>query len=103
MPLRRHKKNTGIDGGRSHSQEKWEAKTKEARKIYTSKPWREARKVFLAANPICCAPGCTTAARIVDHRVPHRGDMHLFWDQSNWQPMCDHHHQVKRGKERHEP
>jgi hypothetical protein len=28
--------------------------------------------------------------------------MNLFWDQSNWQPMCDHHHQVKRGKERHD-
>ena len=101
MPLRRHKRNTGISGGRSHTQEKWEAKTREARKIYTTKEWREARKLFLSVNPICAVEGCNEEARIVDHIVPHRGDMNLFWDQSNWQPMCDHHHQVKRGKERH--
>jgi 5-methylcytosine-specific restriction protein A len=24
---------------------------------------------------------------VVDHRIPHRGDKRLFWDQSNWQSM----------------
>ena len=25
---------------------------------------------------------------MVDHKVAHKGDMKLFWDRANWQPMC---------------
>lgn len=32
---------------------------------------------------------------VVDHIVPHRGDQKLFWDRGNWQPLCEHHHNVK--------
>ena len=32
---------------------------------------------------------------VVDHIIPHRGDQKLFWDRSNWQPLCEHHHNVK--------
>jgi len=28
------------------------------------------------------------AATVVDHITPHRGDMTLFWDKSNWQSLC---------------
>lgn len=30
-----------------------------------------------------------TPARVVDHITPHRGDVALFWDESNWQALCD--------------
>ena len=39
--------------------------------------------------------GKITEATVVDHIIPHRGDMKLFWDKSNWQPLCEHHHNVK--------
>ena len=29
-----------------------------------------------------------TAASVVDHIKPHKGDKALFWDQANWQPLC---------------
>lgn len=57
---------------------------------YTSK-WRKARDVFLRAYPICeyCeARGDVTAANVVDHRTPHRGDQKLFWDRKNWAACC---------------
>lgn len=59
--------------------------------------WQRARLAFLsrAENALCrmCeAEGRTTAAEVVDHIVPHRGDPVLFWDRSNWQPLCAHHH-----------
>ena len=38
-----------------------------------------------------------TPATVVDHIVPHRGDKKLFWDQSNWQPLCKEHHDKKTG------
>jgi len=28
------------------------------------------------------------AAQLPDHIEPHKGDVALFWDQSNWQPLC---------------
>ena len=53
--------------------------------------WQKARAAYLATHPLCrhCqAKGLTTAAAVVDHVTPHRGDMELFWDPDNWQPLC---------------
>lgn len=50
------------------------------------------------ANPFCVKcyeEGHITMATVVDHIVPHRGDQKLFWDRGNWQPLCEHHHNVK--------
>lgn len=53
--------------------------------------WRKARVGFLASHPLClmCEQlGRITAASVVDHIKPHKGDQALFWDRSNWQPLC---------------
>ena len=60
--------------------------------------WQAASKAHLRANPIC-ACGCGRAADVVDHRVPHRGDMALFWDRSNWQSMAKACHDAKTARE----
>ena len=39
----------------------------------------------------------------MDHIRPHRGDPVLFWDQTNWQPLCKHHHDVKTRNEDQHP
>lgn len=60
--------------------------------------WRRESKAFLAAHPLCAEcqkEGRYVQATVVDHIVPHRGDQKLFWDRSNWQPLCEHHHNVK--------
>lgn len=55
---------------------------------YTSK-WDQARAEYLARpeNRLCRC-GCGRTANVVDHVVPHRGDMKLFWDRKNWQPLA---------------
>ena len=53
--------------------------------------WQKAREQYLRDNPLCIyceRNGRTTGARVVDHIVAHRGDMVLFWDQTNWQSLC---------------
>lgn len=53
--------------------------------------WRKARLAFLKAHPLCAMceeRGRTTAATVVDHVKPHKGDARLFWDRDNWQPLC---------------
>lgn len=57
--------------------------------------WQRAREAFLRENPLCVmclAERRTTAATVVDHIIPHRGDGALFWDRSNWQSLCQTHH-----------
>lgn len=60
--------------------------------------WQKARAAFLHAHPLCVrceAQGKLTAATIVDHITPHRGDPALFWDRSNWQALCKSCHDRK--------
>ena len=40
---------------------------------------------------------------VVDHIVPHRGDQKLFWDKSNWQPLCKACHDRKTWREDNRP
>jgi 5-methylcytosine-specific restriction protein A len=57
--------------------------------------WQKARDGFLREYPLCVlcrAEGRTTAADVVDHTIPHRGDQWLFWDRNNWRPLCKPHH-----------
>lgn len=60
--------------------------------------WQKARATFLRRNPLCVECGKLhryVAATIVDHVIPHKGDQDLFWDTSNWQPLCKPHHDRK--------
>lgn len=68
---------------------------------YTYK-WQKASKVFLSQNPLCrqCEKeGRIVVASVVDHIKPHKGNMKLFWDRDNWQPLCVNCHNRKTAKE----
>ena len=59
-----------------------------------------ARARFLRGHPLCAEcmkQGKLTPATVVDHIIPHRGDKKLFWDESNWQPLCESCHNHKTG------
>lgn len=67
---------------------------------YDSK-WRVARKRYLAQHPLCVKcfeEGKISPATVVDHIVPHRGDMKMFWNEENWQPLCKPCHDEKTGR-----
>ncbi|RKR79607.1 HNH endonuclease [Marinobacter nauticus] len=64
--------------------------------------WRQARRDWLMANPLCAEcnrQGRITAATDVDHIIPHRGDLKLFWSRSNWQSLCHPCHSRKTARE----
>lgn len=64
--------------------------------------WREEREVYLQMYPFCVRckeQGIPTLATDLDHKIPHRGDMALFWDKTNWQGLCKPHHSQKTAKE----
>ena len=66
--------------------------------------WRRLSRIFLINNPLCVfhlRRGRDVIATVVDHIVPHHGDLALFWDQSNWQSLCGTcHNAVKQAEER---
>ncbi|MEV4606179.1 HNH endonuclease [Neorhizobium sp. LMR1-1-1.1] len=64
------------------------------------------REHQLAIQPLCEFCLITeeiTAAEVVDHIEPHKGDIDLFRDPNNLQSLCKHHHDsakqmMERGK-----
>lgn len=61
--------------------------------------WQCAREEWLIDNPLCVmckAEGRVTAATVVDHIKPHRGDMLLFWNRDNWQSLCATCHSARK-------
>ena len=65
--------------------------------------WQRFRASFLASHPLCVMclkQGLTTAATVVDHIIPHRGDRELFWREGNHQALCKtHHDSAKKAEE----
>lgn len=64
--------------------------------------WRRERAAFLVANPLCVLcykAGRVTESTVVDHIIPHKGDMKLFWDRDNWQALCKQCHDAKTARE----
>lgn len=67
--------------------------------------WQKASREFLLEHPLCQCLDCDegrkriTVATVVDHKVPHRGDMVVFWDTSNWQAMAKACHDRKTQRE----
>ena len=48
--------------------------------------WQKARFEYLASHPNCVR--CGKPATVVNHKIPHKGDRKLFWQKSNWEPVC---------------
>lgn len=60
--------------------------------------------MYLQAHPLCADPDKRHVGRIVsatdlDHIIPHKGDMRIFWDRNNWQPLCHECHSYKTARE----
>ena len=53
--------------------------------------WQKQSKLYIHEQPLCvdCLKhNRVRPAKVVDHIVPHKGDMRLFWDRTNWQSLC---------------
>ncbi len=64
--------------------------------------WVKYRAVFLKRYPLCVrceADDRVTAATVVDHIIPHKGDQARFWDPDNHQALCKLCHDRKTARE----
>ncbi len=76
-----------------------------ARALYKTARWGQLRAAQLALHPLCQCEACgeglrrTTAATVVDHIRPHRGDEALFFDPANLRSMAKPCHDRKTARE----
>jgi 5-methylcytosine-specific restriction enzyme A len=90
---------------REHRREEWKEQDRNrpsaVARGYGSE-WRKASRQFLRENPLCAEclkTGRLRPSEVTDHIVPHKGNMTLFWDSANWQPLCWRCHSRKTAKE----
>ena len=65
------------------------------RHLYKTARWQRLREQQLSIQPLCEFCLITeevTAAEVVDHKKSHKGDERAFFDPSNLQSLCKHHH-----------
>lgn len=70
-----------------------DARPNARRRLYDAR-WQEARAKYLRERPICVLCNKPVKVRshrgdplvgVVNHKIPHRGDVRLFWDRLNWE------------------
>lgn len=69
---------------------------------YKTRAWQVTRRRQLQEEPLCrmCkAEGRVTAATVVDHITPHKGDRALFFSADNLQALCKRHHDGEKQSE----
>lgn len=76
-----------------------------AKRLYGHK-WRKMTDLWLRQrenrNCFYCLqknPPKKRTPTVVDHFIPHKGDLNLFWDRSNWRPSCKQCHDRKTATE----
>lgn len=75
----------------------YDARRGSARARGYSAAWDDAAALFKRQHPLCLgceAIGRVTAAGLVDHVEPHKGDPIKFWNANMWQASCKWHHNV---------
>ena len=73
----------------------WQLDRRSAHERGYTYAWTKARNAYIQRHPLCVMckrDGTITAAQVVDHIKPHKGDQELFWNEANWQSLCKRHH-----------
>ncbi len=84
-----------LDKKRRPQRYRYQHQRKELR-LYNLPAWRKLRMLHLGKESLCrlCRPRAVLA-EVVDHIIPHGGDMDKFLDPDNLQSLCFRCHNVK--------
>lgn len=68
-----------------HAKESDQSRGTAAERGYDDR-WRKVKTAWLMDHQAC--ERCGAQATVVHHRIPHKGDRQLFWNQSLWEALC---------------
>ena len=74
---------------------------------YKTARWQRVRaKILKRDGYLCQATGVALVGKypagnspVVDHKIPHRGDEDLFWDEGNLQAVCKQWHDSEKQRQ----
>ncbi len=88
-------------GDREHDRTR--AKANPLRRLYGTAQWQKLRWSVLVRDlftcRICRTAVADTSLLVADHIKPHRGNLDLFWDESNLQCLCKKCHDTVKQRE----
>lgn len=98
---------TRIEAERGRDRER--ASGDNLRRLYNTKRWRDLRQVILARDGWQCrqtgvllmGPVNAPNSPVIDHIIPHRGDLALFWDAGNLQAVAKAWHDSEKQRQEH--
>lgn len=61
-------------------------RAEEYKHLYKTERWKKLSVSFRISHQHCVY--CHEKAQCVDHKVPHKGDIKLFYDVNNLQALC---------------
>lgn len=92
---------SGVGRCEAHASDKqaarkqYDANRPEWHGMYKSKRWLDARIRYLQRHPLCVEcekQGRLTLGNTINHIIPHKGNYDLFWDEGNWETLCERCH-----------
>lgn len=93
--------------GNEQERSRYRDATQAYRQWYKTARWQKLRWSILVRDLFKCQmEGCgkiegNTSLLVADHKIPHRGDQALFWDENNLQCLCKAcHDRIKQSLER---
>lgn len=66
------------------------------RHLYRSQKWKVLSYDFLKRNPKCTF--CGAKSQVTDHITPHKGNVMMFFDVNNLQPLCKRCHDSDKAR-----
>lgn len=61
--------------------------------LYSRSNWLKLRQMKLSQNPLC--ETCKAVGVDIDHIIPHKGDLDIFYNYNNLQTLCKSCHAIK--------
>ena len=99
-PLCPHRAEEGSSYCKTHKSKEEDMRLTSTERGYNYR-WQKVRKIYLRRNPLCfecLKEGRIEPATVVDHIEPHRGDNEKFWNEDNFQSLCERCHNRKTAK-----
>ncbi len=88
-PNLRQPPNRYCDEHKDLAKTEYPRKHPELNKIYSTKRWKDYRKMYLSEHPLCVNyVECGEVATVVHHIKDSMGNDELFWDSNNHEAMC---------------
>ncbi|MFP5078640.1 HNH endonuclease [Rhizobium sp. YIM 134829] len=78
--------------GDEQDRNRYRSQSEPWRRLYNTARWKRLRIATFTRDlftcRLCSSVEGDTSKLVCDHVIPHKGDLELFWDETNLQTLC---------------